>query len=79
VVICRIRYQVACSLDGYIADADGGTDWIVGAPEIDSDGRFDQFDMLLMGHLTYEKVLVFSRTLRRDDHPAVTIVSGQIH
>jgi dihydrofolate reductase len=83
----RIRYQVACSLDGYIADTTGKTDWIVHEPAIDFGALFEQFDTLLMGRLTYESiaadsdgfwgktVLVFSRTLRQEDHPQVTIVS----
>ena len=83
----RIRYQVACSLDGYIADASGKTGWIVDEPEIDFGALFDQFDTLLMGRLTYEGLvkdsdgfwgktaLVFSHTLRQEDHPQVTIVS----
>lgn len=83
----RIRYQVACSLDGYIAGPQGQTDWIVDEPAIDFGALFDQFDTLLMGRLTYEelrpratgfwgkRVLVFSRTLRQDDHPEVTIVT----
>lgn len=86
----RIRYQVACSLDGYIADPTGGTDWIVQEPEIDFDELFSQFDTLLMGRRTYEdvskladgfwgkKVLVFSRTLRQEDHPGVTVVSADV-
>lgn len=83
----RIRYQVACSLDGYIADATRTTGWIVKEPEIDFGALFDQFDTLLMGRTTYEElakdadgfwgktVFVFSRTLRQEDHPQVTIVS----
>lgn len=83
----RIRYQVACSLDGYIADRDGKTGWIVDEPTIDFAALFDQFDTLLMGRTTYEglvkdadgfwgkKVLVFSHTLRQADHPQVTVVS----
>jgi len=86
----RIRYQVASSLDGYIADPNGDTGWIVDEPEIDFSALFDQFDTLLMGRLTYEgmmktadgfwgkKVLVFSRTLRQEDHPGVTVVSEDI-
>lgn len=86
----RIRYQVACSLDGYIAGPDGGTDWIVDEPEVDFDALFDQFDTLLMGRKTYEdtlkhaggfwgkRVLVFSKTLRRQDHPEVTVVADDI-
>ena len=83
----RIRYQVACSLDGYIADPDGKTGWIVDEPTIDFGALFDQFDTLLMGRATYEglvkdddgfwgkTVLVFSHTLRQEDHPQVTVVS----
>lgn len=84
----RIRYQVACSLDGYIADLSGKTGWIVDEPAIDFAALFDQFDTLLMGRLTYEglaqdsggfwgkTVLVFSHTLRQVDHPQVTVVSN---
>jgi len=83
----RIRYQVACSLDGYIADNEGKADWIVNEPGIDFKALFDQFDTLLMGRLTYEgmlkeaggfwgkKVLVVSTSLRQEDHPRVTIIS----
>jgi dihydrofolate reductase len=82
----RIRYQVACSLDGYIADQDGKTGWIVDEPTIDFGALFDQIDTLLMGRLTYEglmkdadgfwgkTVLGFSQTLRQEDHPQVTVV-----
>jgi dihydrofolate reductase len=81
----RIRYQVACSLDSYIAGPDGEYDWIPMDPDIDFGELFAAFDTLLMGRRTYEsvpelppgmQVLVFSRTLRQEDHPAVTIVSG---
>lgn len=86
----RIRYQVACSLDGYIAGPNDEVDWIVQEPGIDFDALFDQFDTLLMGRRTYEgvrklsggfwgkNVLVFSRTLRQEDHPGVTIVSDDV-
>lgn len=86
----RIRYQVACSLDGYIAGPQGETDWIVHEPEIDFKELFSQFDTLLMGRRTYEgisnvrqgfwgkNVLVFSRTLRQGDHLEVTVVSGKV-
>jgi dihydrofolate reductase len=84
----RIRYQVACSLDGYIADEAGGAEWIVDDPTIDFGALLAQFDTLLMGRRTYEtaignggeffgmKVVVVSRTLRPDDHPGVTVISG---
>lgn len=84
----RIRYQVAASLDGYIAGPKGEADWIVPDPEIDFGELFSQFDTFLMGRGTFEsmirqegsaaipgmKVMVFSRTLRQEDHPEVTIV-----
>jgi dihydrofolate reductase len=83
----RIRYQVACSLDGYIAGPNGEADWIIADPEIDFAAIFAQFDTLLMGRRTYEampeggggfgnmKVFVFSRTLRQEDCPGATLVS----
>ena len=83
----RVRYQVACSLDGYIAGPDGEYDWIVMDPDIDFEALFNEFDTLLMGRRTFEtagatfpgmKVVVFSRTLRQADHPDVTVVSDNI-
>jgi len=83
----RIRYQVACSLDGYIASPDGGYDWIVADPEIDFQALFAEFDTLLMGRRTYEgmtqsvpgmQVFVISRSLRQEDYPGVTIVGERV-
>lgn len=79
----QIRYQVACSLDGYIAGPNGAFDWIIMDPEIDFDALFAEFDTLLMGRRTYEatgggfpgmKAYVFSRTLNPADHPDVAVV-----
>jgi dihydrofolate reductase len=82
----RIRYSVAASLDGYIAGPNGEFDWIIQDPEIDFGALFAQFDTFLIGRRTFEamaggpkldgKVIVFSRTLRQEDHPDVTIVAG---
>lgn len=86
----RIRYQVACSLDGFIAGPNDEADWIIADPEIDFAELFDQFDTLLMGRRTYEQtmklasgfwgksVVVVSRTLRQDEHPKVTIIAENI-
>lgn len=83
----RVRYQVACSLDGYIAGPDGEYDWIVMDPDIDFNALFNEFDTLLMGRRTFEtaggtfpgmKVVVFSRTLDQADHPGVTVVSDNV-
>jgi dihydrofolate reductase len=85
----RIRYQVAASLDGYIAGPNGEADWIIMDPDIDFAALFNQFDTFLMGRGTFDgmvrqggsaatpgmKTLVFSRTLQQRDHPDVTIVA----
>ena len=86
----RVRYQVAMSLDGYIAGPNDEADWILMDPEIDFAGLFAQFDTFLLGRQTYEvmrrmspemrlaRTYVFSRTLRQSDHPDVTIVSDKM-
>jgi len=80
----RIRYQVACSLDGFIAGAQGEHDWIVMDPDIDFGALFAEFDTLFMGRRTFEgltgdfpgmRMFVFSRTMRQADHPEFTIIS----
>ena len=86
----RIRYQVACSLDGYIAGPGGEFDWLVADPEIDFAALLGQFDTLLMGRRTYESLpgggaefrdldmVVFSRSLQQRDHPRVRIVAENL-
>ncbi len=84
----RIRYSVAMSLDGYIAGPNGEADWIIMDPEIDFQALFEQFDTFLLGCRTFEamggarggghsgvQTIVFSRTLRQQDYPNLTIVS----
>ena len=86
----RLRYQVAASLDGYIAGPNGEYDWIVEDPDIDFAGIFAQFDTAVMGRKTFQTtlqqggtgalpgldVVVFSTTLRQADYPEVAIVNG---
>ncbi len=83
----RVRYQVACSLDGYIAGPNDEFDWIVPEPSFDFDALHAQFDTLLMGRRTYEivhemgedlrgkQVIVASRSLQSADYPDIEIVS----
>ncbi|MGI8735287.1 MAG: dihydrofolate reductase family protein [Pyrinomonadaceae bacterium] len=84
----RVRYSVAVSLDGYIAGPKGEADWIIMDPDIDFGAMFEQFDTFLLGRRTFEpmarvrksetpgvKTFVFSRTLRQQDYPGVTIVA----
>jgi dihydrofolate reductase len=56
----RLRYNVAVSLDGFIAGPDGDYDWIPSDPDIDRDvmpGLFAEFDTFVMGRKTYETIL----------------------
>ncbi len=86
----RVRYQVAMSLDGYIAGPNGEADWITGDPDMDFGALFAQFDTFLVGRKTFEvmaqagravtpgvKTYVFSRTLRPSDYPDVTVVADR--
>jgi len=50
----RLRYQVAVSLDGFIAGPDGEYDWIVSDSSIDFGALFREFDTAVMGRKTYE-------------------------
>jgi len=85
----RLRYQVAVSLDGFIAGPNGEFDWIVMDPSIDFAALYKEFDTAVMGRKTYEvvtaqgghgampglDVVVFSRTLPAATYPGVRIVN----
>jgi dihydrofolate reductase len=83
----RLRYSVAATLDGFIADPNGGYDWIIMDEAIDFAALFSEFDTFVMGRKTWEvsvpsefgdmfagkEVIVFSRTLK-SARPGVKIV-----
>ena len=84
----QIRYSVAASLDGFIADPDGGYDWIPEEPAIDFAAFLARIDTILMGRETFEvarengglallspiPVFVFSRTLDPSEVSGATLV-----
>jgi dihydrofolate reductase len=85
----RVRYQVAVTLDGFIAGPNGEYDWIVMDPAIDFAALYKEFDTAVMGRKTYEvataagvdaampgiDVVVFSRTLPAATYPGVRILN----
>ena len=85
----RLRYQVAVSLDGFIAGPNGEADWIVMDSSIDFGALYNEFDTAVMGRKTYEAglamagrvempgidVVVFSQTLPPSAYPGIRITS----
>ena len=86
----QLRYQVAVSLDGFIAGPNGEFDWIVMDPAIDFSALYKEFDTAVMGRKTYDaglaqgasgampgiEVVVFSRTLAPSTRKGLSIVTG---
>ncbi|MGD2113853.1 MAG: dihydrofolate reductase family protein [Acidobacteriota bacterium] len=83
-----VRYNVAASLDGFIAGPEGEYDWIPHDPEVDFGALFARVDTVLLGRRSWElvrelesapwssetRVYVFSRTLGPGEPPGVTVV-----
>lgn len=87
----RIRYGVGMSLNGFIADSDGGTGFLVHDPTYDAAPFFASIDTVLMGRVTYEEAVrqgmraypklrnfVVSSSLAAADYPEVTVVAGDV-
>lgn len=84
----RLRYQVAVSLDGFIARPNGDYDWIVMDPAIDFAAMYAEFDIAVMGRKTHDVVramgegalpsietVVFSRTLTPASSPGLRVTN----
>ena len=52
-----VRYNVAASLDGYVAGPHGSFDWIPDDPTVDFAGIFAKVDTVLLGRKSYEVAL----------------------
>lgn len=88
----RLRYNVAMSLDGFIAGPNGEYDWIPEDPGVDFVALFSEFSSFVMGRKTYEmvqalgdanptkgrEVLVISNTLPMVEAPGVEVVRESI-
>jgi dihydrofolate reductase len=75
----RVRYNVATSVDGFIASPDGSTDWIIHDPSIDFPALYAQFDTFVMGRKTYETLLAFGElNPLRDKPPEQVIVASRM-
>jgi dihydrofolate reductase len=84
----RLRYNVAMSLDGFIADSQHRFDWIPNDDTVDFAALFARVDTYILGRRTYETVLangeapwnpgarvyVVSSTLAAGPRGAVTVV-----
>jgi dihydrofolate reductase len=85
-----VTYGAACSLDGYIARRDHGTDWLRWSKDVErlSSEYWATIDTVIMGRRTYEVAIangtraypgvrnvVFSRTLAPAAHPEVEVVA----
>jgi dihydrofolate reductase len=83
-----LRYQVAASLDGFIARENGDYDWIVGDPAIDFEALYAEFDTIVMGRKTFQvgeaqgmggvpgkENIVFSRSLPPGERKDVRVTA----
>ncbi len=86
----EVKLFIAMSVDGFIADRDGGVDWLFTDGDYGYTAFFDSVETLIMGRRTYERVLgfgewpygekatyVFTRGAPGEDHPHVRFFSGE--
>jgi hypothetical protein len=55
----KIKLYIATSLDGFIAEPDGGVDWLFTDDDYGYTAFFGSVEALVMGRHTYEQVLGF--------------------
>lgn len=72
-----LRYNVAASLDGFIASRDHTTSWIIEDPTIDFNALYSTFSTFVMGRKTYETMLSYgeSNPLRDKTRDEMFVVS----
>lgn len=77
----KLTYYAAASLDGYIADTEGGVDWLdevnVDHSGLGYDAFYDSVDGLIMGRLTYEFILNYG-SWPYDDKPTWIVTSQDV-
>jgi dihydrofolate reductase len=87
----RLIYEVATSLDGFIAGPQGEYDWITIDPAIDFEAMAARFDAIVMGRCSYDiarqagtgasrgtATYVYSRTLPEGPLDGITVVRDGI-
>ncbi|SCN70900.1 uncharacterized protein FFE2_02161 [Fusarium fujikuroi] len=72
--MARLRYNVAASLDGYIASPDGSTTWIIEDPTIDFPALHAEFDHFIMGRKTYEVMQSFGADNPLSKRPKESVI-----
>ncbi|KAH7147444.1 dihydrofolate reductase-like domain-containing protein [Fusarium sp. MPI-SDFR-AT-0072] len=70
----RLRYNVAASLDGYIASPDGSTTWIIEDPTIDFPALYAEFDYFIMGRKTYQVMQSFGADNPLSKRPKESVI-----
>lgn len=83
-----VKYFAAMSLDAYLADPDGGVDWLFGDQDYGMTEFYSTVDTVLLGRKTYQFGLshgmrkyegminyVFSSTLDPQEYPEVIVTS----
>jgi len=82
---------IACSLDGYIADLEGGVEWLFTDQDYGFKEFFENVEVVVLGRLTWEKTLsfgdwpykgkrsiVFSSKHAGEENQDVEFVSGEL-